>query len=52
VLQRLGWKNVYLFGVEDRGREIASLLNQSLPMALTNGHHTFAKLHTKSFPTL
>lgn len=52
LVQRLGWKNIYMFGVENRGRDIAPFLNHILPMALANGHHTFVKLHTKSSPHL
>jgi hypothetical protein len=52
LVQRLGWQQVCLFGVENRGRDLAPFLNQLLPMAVANGHHTFVKLHTKFSPHL
>ena len=51
-LRRLGWKRVKLFGVENRGRDIAPFLLQLLPEVIAHGHQFFVKVHTKKSPHL
>lgn len=48
LLHHQGWPNVVLFGVVNRGRDIAPFLLQLLPAALQQGHSAFIKLHTKA----
>ena len=48
LLHHQGWPNVVLFGVVNRGRDIAPFLLQLLPAALEVGHLAFIKLHTKA----
>ena len=48
LLQRQSWPHVALFGVVNRGRDIAPFLLQLLPAALEQGHSAFIKLHTKA----
>ena len=50
LLRRLGWKRVKLFGVENRGRDIAPFLLQLLPEVIANEHQFFVKVHTKQSP--
>ena len=52
LLQRLGWQRVQLFGVENRGRDIAPFLLHLVPAALAIGHQCFVKVHTKRSPHL
>ncbi len=52
VLRRRGCPVVRLFGVPNRGRDIAPFLLQLLPAVLGDGHHGFIKLHTKASPHL
>ena len=52
VLRRRGCPVVKLFGVTNRGRDIAPFLLQLLPAVLANGHRGFIKLHTKASPHL
>ena len=52
VLRRKGCLVVKLFGVTNRGRDIAPFLLQLLPAVLANGHRGFIKLHTKASPHL
>ena len=52
LLRRLGWKRVKLFGVENRGRDIAPFLLQLLPEVIAHGHQFFVKVHTKQSPHL
>jgi hypothetical protein len=47
MLRRQGWARVRLFGVENRGRDVAPFLLHLLPTALREGHELFLKLHTK-----
>ena len=47
LLQHLGWPRVQLFGVTNRGRDIAPFLLKVLPAALANNHQQFVKVHTK-----
>jgi hypothetical protein len=47
VLRSLGWVRVRMFGVENRGRDMAPFLHELLPAALAQGHQWFFKLHTK-----
>ena len=47
LLKRLGWKRVQVFGVENRGRDIAPFLLNLLPAAIEMGHVFFVKVHTK-----
>ena len=52
LLQRMGWKRVQVFGVENRGRDIAPFLLHLLPAAVGGGHQFFVKVHTKRSPHL
>lgn len=52
MLKRQGWQRVCVFGVTNRGRDIAPFLLHLLPAALAAGHFSFVKLHTKSSPHL
>ena len=52
LLQRMGWKRVQVFGVENRGRDIAPFLLHLLPAAVDGGHPLFVKVHTKRSPHL
>ena len=52
LLQRLGWRRVRLFGVDNRGRDVAPFLLNLLPAALAIGHQRFVKVHTKRSPHL
>ena len=52
LLRQLKWPRVQVFGVPNRGRDIAPFLLDLLPAALAVGHATFIKLHTKSSPHL
>lgn len=52
LLKRLGWKRVQVFGVENRGRDIAPFLLHLLPAAVNVGHLFFVKVHTKRSPHL
>ncbi|WP_191964734.1 rhamnan synthesis F family protein [Synechococcus sp. RSCCF101] len=52
LLQDLGLPRVRLYGVANRGRDIAPFLLQLLPAALERGHTAFVKLHTKHSPHL
>jgi hypothetical protein len=48
LLQQLGWPRVQLFGVSNRGRDLAPFLLQTLPAAISHQHRQFVKLHTKA----
>jgi len=52
LLRRRGCPVVHLFGVPNRGRDIAPFLLHLLPAVLAHGHLGFLKLHTKSSPHL
>ena len=52
LLQRQGWKRVQIFGVENRGRDIAPFLLHLLPAAMASRHDYFLKVHTKRSPHL
>ena len=52
LLRRQGWSRVRLFGVPNRGRDLAPFVPHLLPAALSVGHHAFIKVHTKSSPHL
>ncbi|MCT0225748.1 rhamnan synthesis F family protein [Synechococcus sp. CS-1328] len=52
LLRLLGWPRVRIFGVANRGRDIAPFLRHLLPAALDCGHGAFVKLHTKASPHL
>lgn len=52
LLQRWGWLRVQLFGVENRGRDLAPFLHHLLPAAVATGHQFFVKVHTKRSPHL
>jgi len=52
LLKRHDWQRVCVFGVTNRGRDIAPFLLHLLPAALAAGHVSFVKLHTKSSPHL
>ena len=51
-LRCCGFASVRLFGVANRGRDIAPFLLQLLPAVLAAGHRSFVKLHTKASPHL
>jgi lipopolysaccharide biosynthesis protein len=46
-LRDLDFACVRLFGVENRGRDVAPFLLHLLPAVAAAGHHFFVKLHTK-----
>ncbi|MDC0165951.1 rhamnan synthesis F family protein [Synechococcus sp. AH-558-M21] len=48
LLRRLGWPRVRLFGVSNRGRDMAPFLLQLLPAIEELGHSLVIKLHTKA----
>ena len=48
LLRRLGWPRVRLFGVPNRGRDMAPFLLHLLPAIEELGHGLEMKLHTKS----
>jgi GT2 family glycosyltransferase len=52
LLRRQGWPRVRLFGVPNRGRDLAPFVCHLLPAALAVGHQAFLKVHTKSSPHL
>lgn len=47
LLKAQGWPRVHLFGVDNRGRDLAPFVLHLLPTALRHGHAVFVKLHTK-----
>lgn len=47
LLRELAWPRVQLFGVANRGRDLAPFLLQALPAAIANNHRLFVKVHTK-----
>ena len=47
LLKRLGWKRAQVFGVENRGRDMAPFLLHLLPAAVDGDHQLFVKVHTK-----
>lgn len=47
LLKEQGWQRVRLFGVENRGRDIAPFLLKLMPCAVKTGHRYFIKIHTK-----
>ena len=51
-LRCCGFASVRLFGVANRGRDIAPFVLQLLPAVLAAGHRSFVKLHTKASPHL
>ena len=52
VLRHQNWPRVHLFGVPNRGRDMAPFLLDLLPAVQAVGHSFFIKLHTKSSPHL
>jgi len=52
LLQRWGWRRDQLFGVVNRGRDVAPFLHHLLPAAVASGHQLFVKVHTKRSPHL
>ena len=48
LLRRLGWPRVWLFGVSNRGRDMAPFLLHLLPAIEELGHGLVMKLHTKA----
>lgn len=52
LLKRLGWKRAQVFGVENRGRDMAPFLLHLLPAAVDGDHELFVKVHTKRSPHL
>ena len=46
-LRDLDFACVRLFGVDNRGRDMAPFLLHLLPAVAAAGHHFFVKLHTK-----
>jgi hypothetical protein len=47
LLKELAWPRVQLFGVANRGRDMAPFLLRALPTAIANNHQQFVKVHTK-----
>lgn len=47
IVQSFGWRNVIVFGCENRGRDVAPFLLDLFPAMLHHGHPWFLKLHTK-----
>jgi hypothetical protein len=47
LLRQLSWPRLQLFGVANRGRDLAPFLLKALPAAIANGHQQFVKVHTK-----
>jgi hypothetical protein len=47
LLRDLAWPRVQLFGIANRGRDIAPFLLRALPAAMANNHRQFVKVHTK-----
>ena len=52
IISRYMWQNAYIFGVPNRGRDIAPFVLHQLPTALKNKHKYFIKIHTKRSPHL
>ncbi len=52
LLRSQQWPRVRLFGVPNRGRDLAPFVLQLLPAALAAGHRFFVKVHTKASPHL
>ena len=52
LLRQQNWTRVQVFGLPNRGRDIAPFLLDLLPAAMAVGHASFIKLHTKSSPHL
>ena len=52
LIAKQHWPRVRLFGVPNRGRDIAPFVLQLLPAALAAGHRFFVKVHTKASPHL
>ena len=52
LLRQQHWPRVQLFGVPNRGRDLAPFLLDLLPAAQAVGYRSFIKLHTKSSPHL
>ena len=52
LIRRQKWQRVYLVGVPNRGRDIAPFITKLLPEALSVGHKSFIKVHTKKSPHL
>lgn len=48
LLEQLNWPRLRLFGVTNRGRDLAPTLLHALPAALATGHQQFVKVHTKA----
>jgi lipopolysaccharide biosynthesis protein len=47
LLEQQGWSCVRLFGVPNRGRDIAPFVRHLLPACAAGGHPWFVKVHTK-----
>ena len=47
LLEQQGWTCVRVFGVPNRGRDIAPFVRQLLPACAAGGHPWFVKVHTK-----
>lgn len=47
LVRQLAWPRVQLFGVANRGRDIAPFLLKALPAAVANRHQYLVKVHTK-----
>ena len=50
MVKSLSWPRVRLFGVQNRGRDVAPFLLHALPVIVDMGHRFVLKLHTKSSP--
>lgn len=48
LVRRFGWPRVRLFGVANRGRDVAPFLLNVLPEIRNTGHRFLLKLHTKA----